>query len=730
MPLSVRQHQASALGVLVAMLGWLFLTVTGVEPGNAALLTGVVGVQAWAAGYLWRAFTGGHRAAEVVGMGLALGTAAALMSGLAVKLATGTNLGWAVPAVVAIAVGVIRRARRPTRPPSEANWDAGSIVGTAAAVVVGTASLVPNLLSYPLTWTGLWSRYHGDMLFFEALSTSLARLGPLDSLFSPDMQVRYHWLVYAWSGQVSETVDAAPFVALTRVLPYVAVVGSGLIAVAWARRLSSASWVPLLAVMLLVTGGYVGATYGAVFNFDSPSISMTVLWLLAFGLVLVRAVEDWDSTFATWAMVVTIAILGFALAGGKISSGAIAVAGALWLALVGWLGKRTWRAAATILAAVTAGAFGAGYLLVVAGSADPGGLRLFDLLDRASSVQGLNPVQGSVGIVLGTGILLVAVAARWAGMVWLLADPRSRWRVDTQLGVGFALAAVVTVVALSGGLNDTWFALAASAPLAVLSAAGAGEAWLALPRRRGRALLAIGVVALVAFAIVAGLWLTGASGGNVWVSTWRWLGPLAGVLISIVGGALACRWLTGRSRAAGLAGAVLALVALSAVGRLLGVGSGQAGVQPGLSSDAFSPVISFTDSIDATVVTGWSDQQVAAARWLTEHSTTDDLVATNVTFSPLVPALTGMRTLVSGILYQAPYGRPAGIPVLAEREEISHAFLDDPSRSTLAPLCAAGVRWAWVDAVKNERRDWSPFARVAYENDEVILLEIDEPACT
>ena len=45
---------------------------------------------------------------------------------------------------------------------------------------------------------------HPDMPFFQALSTSLARLGPLDSAFMSGAQVRYHWLTYAWVGQVTE----------------------------------------------------------------------------------------------------------------------------------------------------------------------------------------------------------------------------------------------------------------------------------------------------------------------------------------------------------------------------------------------------------------------------------------------------------------------------------------------------------------------------------------------
>ncbi|MBI1352136.1 MAG: hypothetical protein GC156_13600 [Actinomycetales bacterium] len=723
---AIRQYRASALGALLAIVGWLFLTVTGVSPLTALLLVLIVGIQSWAGAVLWRVARLGHSdPLELVGMGMAVGTVAALLSGVVVKVVTGTNLGWVLPALAAAIVMIVRIRRGSDGVSERVPMTWAAISGAAAALVLSLASLVPNLLSYPVTWTGTWGRYHPDMLFFESLSTSMAQIGPLDSIYTPDALIRYHWLVYAWAGQVSGAAGADHFVVLVRVLPFVAVVGAGLIAVSWVGRLTRAVWAPALAVVLLVAGGYVGATYGAIFNFDSPSQSMTSMWLLAFALAVVLTASDGGRPLrARWLLLSAVALLAFGLAGGKISSGAVALGAVIWLAAVGSLARRAWTRAAWASATVTAVAFALAYLLVVSGSADPGGLKIFNLIDRASSVQGLNPLPGSIGVVLGTALLLLAIAARWVGLLWLVGDRQTRWSVDAQLGVGLALAAAATVVLISGGLNDTWFALAASAPLAVLSAAGAGQAWLTLPERRWGALAVSVAVALVAFGVVSALWLTGASGGNVWVSTWRWLGPVAGVLVAAIGGGAAV-WLVSRRAPRSLAvGALLSVVVLAAGMRILGVGSGQVGVQPGLSSGSFSPIVSFADSLDRTIVTEWSDQDVEAATWLADNAAAGDLIATNVTFSPLVPALTGMRTLASGVLYQAPYGRPADLPTLLERERSSWDFVDGPSRETTAPLCSAGVRWVWVDPTRTSVRDWEPFASVAFANRSVSVLRL------
>ena len=516
---------------------------------------------------------------------------------------------------------------------------------------------------------------------------------------------------------------------LTRVLPFVAVIGSTLIGITWARRMSSAVWVPSLAVVLLVAGGYVGATYGAIFNFDSPSQSLTTLWLLSMSFAVVLLLERRCSRGELVGGATVVFVLMFALAGGKISAGAVGLAAVLWVALVGVVRRPTWRGTALWLAGAALVAFVLGYALVVAGSAGSGGLKLANLIDRASSIQGLNPVPGSLGVLAGTAILALAIAVRWSGLAWFLADRERRWAPESVLGFGLALAAVGTVLLISGGMNDTWFALAASAPLAVISAAGAGEAWTAFGARRWVALAWILGVALALFVDVGALWASGASGGNVWVSTLRWLGPLAGVSVGIAIGWLLGRRLGVPGRRGGLAGAVLLLVLLSAPGRALGVGTGQVGVQPGLGEDAFSPIESFTEAIDYTPIVEWSDQHRAAADWLRDAGSLDELVATNVTFSPFVPALTGMRTYASGILYQAPYGLPSGVQVLLDRERESWAFIAEPSEASAAPLCSAGVRWLWIDPTRTEVQDWAPFARIAFANDAAIILALEAEAC-
>ena len=723
------------MGVL--LLGVGFLLFTGVSTLDTLRSAIVVGIQAFAGVFLWRTLRRSAGVVETTGMGLALGTSMAVVSGLLVQLLLGQRWGWLLPAAIAMTVyvtGVVRRRGSPVRAAIQRTpLDRATFLGLVAAAIVGLGTVLPNVWNYPLTWTGMWGRYHPDMLFFESLSTSLAKLGPLDSIFSPDAAVRYHWLVYAWAGQVAQAADTGPFVVLTRVLPFVAVSGAVLVGIAWARRLSTVLWVPTLAVALLITGGYVGATYGAIFNFDSPSQSLTTLWLLALTFAIsIHLSETMSDRWSrlTLATTAVIGLLAFVVAGGKISSGAVAAAAVLWLAFIGIVRRAAWRGRVLTIAAVVVVAVIVGYLLVVSGSADPGGLKLGNLVNRASSIQGMNPIAGRIGIVLGTLLLALAISARWAGLLWFLGNKERRWEPVTQLGVGLALAGVGTVLLVSGGMNDTWFALAASAPLAVISAAGAGDAWQRFAAHRWAVLFCCVGAAVVFFVVIALIWGTGSSGGNIWVSTWRWAGPLVGVVGAALIGLLVARRFGGESRQTWFAATVIILVLIAAFGRLLGVGTGLVGVQPGFNADAFGPMVSFTSAKDNTAVREWSSDQQDAANLLRESAAAEDLIATNVTFSPFVPALTGLPTFVSGIMYQAPYGRPAGVPVLLERERQSWAFIDQPNAESAGPLCEAGVSFIWVDPTRTQTRSWAPFAEEIFTRPSVTVLRVNETACS
>jgi len=713
----------------------------------------IVLIQTLTGAYIWALARPRAGALELIGMGFGVGSGLSTLSGVVLferlpllaavlfPTLTCTLVAAGLVLLKGRALGSRKKNRRSSSP-----WRPG-IVAIVIGIVFGGIALALNLTRYPLTWEGSISSYHGDFLFFEALSTSLATLGSSDSIFMSGEQVRYHWMVYAWTGQVAELSGAAPFETLTRVLPAASLIGSVLLTVVWTQRLSPSSWAPSLAVALLVTGGYVGATYGTILNFDSPSQQLATVWMLAAAAALwettqskIRSTRWAGSAFPRhprfWLLVVIIGLLTGTTATGKASAAAVLIVGWLLVPIIGlWNRKRWWLPS---LVAGLSGLFGAGALTIayVAGSQGAGGIRLGGLLDKASSVQGLNPSTQAWGIVAGTILLILAVSFRWAGLLWLAFHRSSRLMPITIFGVGLAVAGLSALALVSEGINDTWFPLAASAPLAIISSVGiaAAATEMGLPRKhKGMAactpFVAAALAGFVGALVVGGLWTFG-PGSHLAL---RWLGPLAGIAIAL----LAAWWLR---RSKFLRGTsiqrfgvmvLIVLVSMGAVARAFGIWSDRFGVQPeqGLTAAEFRPNQIAIESLDSVVTTGWSTDEVAAGRWLNVRIREGGLIATNVTFSPLVPALAGAPTFISGIHYQAPYGRSGINQRILDRERASIDFINDPTADAARELCQQGVTWLWIDPRRTTTADWQAFGQTVLESESVVLVQRNAGAC-
>ena len=708
-------------------------------------------VQMITGAYVWALIRPRARVFERLGVGLALGSGASALTGVA--LFGVLPLAWAVllPSLIAVAVALFLRITRGSYVGSRVPIFCSGLGKGPAAVavviglVVGLAAVAINLARYPLTWSGTVSSYHGDFLFFEALSTSLATLGPHDSIFMSGAEIRYHWMVYAWAGQIAELAGTEPFFVLTRVLPVVSLVGSVLIVAAWTVRLTRVAWAPSVAVLLLVSGGYVGATYGTILNFDSPSQQLSTVWMLGGAVALwetTRRTSRRDSPTAVWKslgarfwmLLGAVGVLTAVAASGKASVAAVLIAGWTLVPIVGLVRRERW-AVPSLLGLVVA-LLGAGVATVafVAGSQDGGGIAIGGFLDKASSVQGLNPVSAPWGIAMGTVLLMLAVSYRWAGLVWLAADRTMRWQPLTVFGVGLAASGLGALVLLSEGINDTWFPLAASAPLAAISAAGVARAAQAVfpngSPRSLRNLITVALLGVVASLVV--IWLWSLAPGTS--TSLRWVAPIAALVLAVL---IGCLWAPAASPNVPrlnrvIALTLLALVSMSLFGRGLGIWSDRFGVQPeqGLTALEFRPGAVLIESIDRQPITEWSDTEIAAAQWLQDEVADGELLATNVTYSPLVPALTGLPTFISGINYQAPYGREGIRESLLEREQLSMDFVEQPTAESARDLCERGVKWVWVDPRRPNAENWEPFGTIEILDETVTVVKLRSDVCS
>lgn len=721
-----------------ALAGAAFLAVYEVPARTAILLVLLVGWQSVGGAVLWQRIRPHSRFLEHVGIGLSLGTALAALAGvITASLGLGAWGALLPTAFISLVTLIVRKRGSQSSPQTKASTaklvvDKPVFVALAVTLVAGLAVLMYSLRQYPLVWDGTWSGYHPDMPFFEAMGYSIAQFGPLQSPFVQDGLIRYHWLSYAWTGQLTALSGAEPFVALTRVLPLTALGGGAALVVSWTRRLSDQSWTPTLAGLLLTIGGFTGAVFGGVLTMDSPSQSMSVLWLIGFSMLAIHLMNE---SRASTAKLSLLAVFALALVGGKVSAAAPALAAVLVMAVaLAAMKKATWQRAFAV-GGVTLLGTGAGFMIFVAGASGGGGLTLGSLIDKASSQQGLNPLDGPRGVLIGTLILALAVLPRWAGVAWLFTSRAWRSRAETWFALGLTASSVLALVAFNS-FNEIWFSSTVSGPLAVLSAVGAGLAFSTLSAnsrvKSAQLLVAMAVASAFIYLVTAQLWMTGASGGNLFVPTLRWMSPIAAILLALLAGAFLARWAQSRWNVIGSIAAAIILLVISAVpGRLLGAGTDQVAVLTnGIRSEWFSTNnVNRTPGLDKVVDYAWHRDQLDAAEFLREQAAATDVIATNITLSPLVSALTHRPTFVSGIVYQAPYGTASLEPTLMQNEKESWEFIDTPSEKTLEPLCDAGARWLWVDPMRTQRTNWLPFAKEVLATDHVMLLAIDESFC-
>lgn len=740
-------------GSIAAAAALVWLLATGVSAVSALVAVCVLALQTLAGVVVWGWVRGRKPdvgAVEYIGMGLALGSFIAMLTGVVLDRFLPGGWGWAAPSAVAlvlIVVEFIRRGSGAVRVVDGAQGRRISWPVTAGVVIgsgLGLAAVVFNLARYPLVWSGVRGSYHPDMLFFEGLANSVAQFGPADSIFMVGADIRYHWFSYAWVGQLTQSLDLAPFVSLTRILPFVAVVATASIAASWTARYTKAGWAPALAAVLIASGGFVGAAYGAILNFDSPSQSMTTVWVIALAFVVVEYLAGHLGQRALW----LVGLLSVACVGGKASS-AIVILGAMGVAAgIGLIRRAMWARRAMLAFIIGSVPAAVAYAVVLVGSASSGELKFLTWDFRASAVQGLDLSTSHFGIAFGTASLLIAVAPRWAGIVGLWLRPATRWEPMSAFGIGLIVMGLLPIVLVSQGVNELWFALAASAPLAVISAVGLGEAWalvaddgLSSTRRRWAAFAICAGAGPVVLLILSRLWSTGGSG----VFSLRAYGPILAILLAaVVATAITIAFAGSKKRVLVFVTALITvLVATSALSRLTLALGGEVVEVSRTPASAAAPRTFAAHAGAASAGApargveaqrdygdGWSNLEVEAAAFLRDQTTSADTIVTDRTFSALVPALTARRTYISGVPYQSLYGRADSVIQIAGRVEISQRFATAPTAADFAELCANGVTWGWITAVPDAAVvDWLPYATIAFSNSAVTIIRFDRALC-
>lgn len=735
----------------------------GVPIVSGAALLAIVAVQTLGGVLVWlTARRGPVPSSEVLGMGFVLGTILSTLGAQVSLFAVGAGWGWLLSPLLGFIAWLGSKAGW---------WSLGSVTGIswrgvwllAPATAVGLLALMPSFLLTPLKdGYVVGDAYQPDVVFFEALSQSIASWGPSSSSMLVGEPIRYHWLSYGWIGSLTEVSGSGAFIVMTRLFPVLMVLAATALAASWARMLSRVWWVPGLAALLVVAGGYLGASQGVALLYDSPSTAYAVVIALAFGIVLTHVLRG-EASSAPRAQLAVMGLLSFALVGAKASQAlvvAVGVAAVFVWSLFARSTPRTWP-----LVLSSGSGMLLGYLVFLLGVArDESNIGLNATQEHVSTFQGLDPFPGGVGIALGTAALLLAILPRWVGALWLRADKPAEF----AFALGLALAGLITLTVLRSGTNAAWFALGSTALLAVLSAAGMGAALSRIDYRFERAswlrdpvvwaaIAAVGIngVVLIAYALAA------VSGAPV-----LWRGPvLAWVLTVVAAIALARSRLLSGGRWVRWAAMLTVVLTFTSVGARAN-GSIVWGVAHSRATPVvqdfirfFDPAAEFTSAEVTrlrvpTTKTGfvrsagvritsddrgasegvarlmsiiqWTPAMNDAALLLKEISNVDQIVGVSLpTLQPFLPIVSDRRMWVSGLPYSTGYTTAQGVSTAHERRDGLSLFLAAPNDEAAQWLESEGVRWLWITPESFEALPrLSPWTELVVSNPDVALLRI------
>lgn len=640
--------------------------------------------------------------------------------------------------LVLLALGVPEVRRRVRRAPVAAPppwW------GLSCSVIL--LPVVPALESFhrttPVAWGDGFREIYVDIHFHLALVGQLLHRGPTSVPYVLDEPLRYHWFSHAWVADIAATSGVEAEIVLLRVAPSLLAALVALTAGVVAARLSGRWGAGPVAVLVALGSADVNLlrplTPSGGGRYMTPgALSLGFSGLLVVTLLLLVAMR-WRTrrTRSGDALVVLLAV---GATGAKGSSLPLLVAGAA-LALVVCLWRR--RSATPVLRdlVLLTGTLAAMLGLVLGGAAGRGTLDPVQALrETGLSTWLLRPVvdPSPALLVLSVVVVLVGALARAAPLLLAAVSDGEPQDPVLALLVGVALAGVGVVLVLTvPGTSQLYFLRNAVPLMAVGTAVGLVRLLEPLDSSGARLVLAgVGGGISAPFVLLA-----------LFGRVDRIVPDLAGtaavrlvvllVVLAVPAAVVARR--PGRLREMGIALAI-GLAVLSLVPSL----EGRWSAMNGEVAPPREPQQRF----------GVSADQIAAARWLRDHSDPTDVVATNRhCASPVwvecdsrrfaVAAYTERQVLVEGWAYTRSWSlSPPRVDepdvyryfTDPERLAVNDAVFDDPSPATVSALGDIGVDWLFVDLTEEYDPAILDLADLRLRTEWALVMELPDPEIT
>lgn len=587
----------------------------------------------------------------------------------------------------------------------------------------------------------IWSIWSHDQVFLEAMSTSVAKWGPVENIHTVGVEFKYHWFALAWSGMTSAAAGAQPFIVSTKFLPIISMLGAVMLVWASVRSLTKSRLASMFAVVIFIFNDNLLNT-SPVRLFHSPTYLFAVVWMLAFVFIFTKSLNG-----RVRYSPLLLAIMLFACFGGKVSHGAVTAAGFGLAALIGFIWRQSPAITRFLLqtSAMLAATVVVAYVLLYKGQSIGSGSMLSLAFGRIGIEAGIAARESSFLMLLLSTITVIAATAP----IFVASTPpfgSASWKFRTDFhfiwGVGIASFILVSIFDQDFG-GQIYFVLSALAIAPIFAAVSIYEKISHSSTR----------VSNTAIMSMVG---AGAITAIIGFKTWSWTpagidqhrahlvitftNAVGFLLIALIALPLVSRFV--KSPHIRIHSQVLRAILLVSLVISIGVIR---------RIDNFYSFSNFdqlpTSSPD--LIQGSSDH-VAALTWLRDNSDPNDIVATNRFCIPgldycnpkwtIVSALSRRRMLIEGYSYgqirDSSIPQDPSLPAWAQdaaqlpesqnRLKFSIEFAENPTQASVNFLISRDVSWVVVDhaAQLSGVRDWSPFGTVAYQNDAISIVKI------
>ncbi|MDQ6687617.1 MAG: hypothetical protein M3Z50_08410 [Actinomycetota bacterium] len=477
---------------------------------------------------------------------------------------------------------------------------------------------------YRLTGAGL--RYpYVDVIYHLSLISALKRGVPVGLPSVEGQPMYYHWFFHAAQAAASHATGIEPVVLLTRLAPLVLAVAVLIGVAALTYHLTGSSVTAGTAATLLTCAAGTslsingGQLFTSVLLFLSPTTVFAEAMLVGvIGVSVILLDADGPRPWTAW--IAAIALV-FAASGAKGSLPSVLMCGYVAVVLMTLLLRRRVDRHEVGLLLLGVVAFVLAQRFVYGGSTQGTDVSPLAFGRRVAVHAHLESTLAAVPLWLALASSVVYVVVKlnvWGGVSGLFvrhrrSDPRAHFLVGT------VVAAIGAFVILrNASLNQVYFLLVIPPAAVVSSSWGVHTLAASVARHAATRLVTLSVVVGAAVGFVCRSMAAGSSGRPL--SVWTWFLPAVVALTAVVLTGVAAPWVAGRSRQ-GRTRTLAAATVVMALGLPWFLSETWTIVTTPSRQFSFSPVRG-----PATIGPGG----VAAARWLRDHSSARDVVATNV----------------------------------------------------------------------------------------------------